>query len=77
MKKKNELHLMSIIEQAIDRIDKKYRRGDKQHGGQLWEKKGIIEMAIDEAIDQVVYLITLKQQIDSKTLYTVTGKDKD
>lgn len=77
MHKKNEEHLMSIIEQAIDRIDRKYRKGDKEHGGQLWEKKDIIEMAIDEAIDQVVYLITLKQQIDSKTLYTVTGVDKD
>jgi hypothetical protein len=77
MKKQNELHLMSIIEQTIDRIDRKYRKGNKQHGGQLWEKKDIIEMAIDEAIDQVVYLLTLKQQIDSKILYTVTGKDKD
>jgi hypothetical protein len=77
MNKENELNLMSIIEQAIDRIDRKYRKGDEQHGGKLWKKKGIIEMAIDEAIDQVVYLITLKQQIDSKTLYTVRGKDKD
>ena len=68
---------MSIIEQTIDRIDKKYRKGNKEHGGKLQEKKDIIEMAIDEAIDQVVYLLTLKQQIDSKTLYTVKGVDKD
>jgi hypothetical protein len=77
MNKENELHLRSIIEQAIDLIDAKYRRGDEQHGGKLWKKKNLIDKAIEEAIDQVVYLITLKQQINSKTLYLVRGKDKD
>ena len=77
MKRENELHLASIIEKSIDLIDAKYRKGDEQHGGKLWKKKNLVDKAIDEAIDQLVYLITLKQQIDSKTLYLVKGKDKD
>jgi hypothetical protein len=29
-------------------------------------KPGLLDMAIDEAIDQVVYLLTLKEQLDGK-----------
>lgn len=46
----------------------KYKAGVEEHGGNLWEKTGLIDMAIDEAIDQVVYLVTLKQQIEAGTL---------
>ena len=76
MKKQNEYHLSRILHEADALIDCKYRKGVKEHGGMLLEKKGIIDMAIDEAIDQVVYLLTLKEQIDGKTIYTVGLKDK-
>lgn len=41
----------------------KYLRGQAEHGGQLWQKSGLLDMAIDEAIDQVIYLLTLREQL--------------
>jgi len=43
----------------------KYVTGQKEHGGNLWEKEGLLDMAIDEAIDQVIYLLTLKKQLEN------------
>lgn len=59
-----QTHLDEIIFAFEDLVEKKYTAGQKEHGGNLWDKKGLIDMAIDEAIDQVVYLLTLKQQIE-------------
>lgn len=41
----------------------KYAAGQAEHGGQLWRKTGIIDMAIEEAVDQVIYLLTLRDQL--------------
>lgn len=57
-------HRDSIILEFAKMCTEKYNKGQAEHGGNLWDKKGLIEMAIDEAIDQVVYLITLKKQIE-------------
>lgn len=57
-------HLNGILNDVDDLIAKKYEKGAKEHGGNLWEKKGLIDMAIDEAIDQVVYLLTLREQLE-------------
>lgn len=62
MTKDQESHLHTIKQETLERIDKKYRAGQKGHGGNLWQKNNVLEMAIDEAIDQVVYLLTLKKQ---------------
>lgn len=61
--KQHEEHLQQIKDDFTKLVDIKYRSGQKEHGGNLWEKEGLIDMAIDEAIDQVVYLITLKNQL--------------
>lgn len=63
MDKPSEMHLKKIKIQFTDMVDEKYRRGAEEHGGKLWEKTGLVDMAIEEAIDQVVYLLTLKEQI--------------
>lgn len=68
MTMKHEDHLDELINQFVDLVSEKYVKGVEQHGGKLWLKKGLIDMAIDEAIDQVVYLLTLKQQIKSGRL---------
>lgn len=57
-------HLNSLVAVFTELVTKKYTAGQKEHGGDLWKKKGLIDMAIDEAIDQVVYLLTLKKQIE-------------
>jgi hypothetical protein len=57
-------HAHDIAKDAAKRILIKYHAGQKEHGGMLWTKPGIIDMAIEEAIDQVIYLLTLKHQIE-------------
>jgi hypothetical protein len=58
-------HLDKIHTRFTALSTEKYIKGQKEHGGDLWRKIGLIDMAIDEAIDQVVYLITLKGQIEA------------
>lgn len=57
-------HLDKIEAEAIRRIRSKYLLGAAEHGGHLWEKSGLIDEAINEAIDQVIYLLTLEDQIE-------------
>jgi hypothetical protein len=66
MNKENEKHLDRIINEAIILIDKKYTKGQHKHGGNLWEKSAnqLLNEAIDEAVDQLVYLLTLKDKIN-------------
>lgn len=45
--------------------DKKYRKGAEEHKGDLFEVDSLtlVDYAIDEAVDQVVYLLTLKRRM--------------
>lgn len=58
-----EAHLENIKEWFVSEVDKKYRKGVAEHGGNLWMKSGIIDMALEEVLDLAVYLLTLKSQI--------------
>jgi len=44
-------------------MTRKYEKGQAEHGGDLHRKPAVflLECAIDEAIDQVVYLLTLEE----------------
>jgi len=57
-----EQHLQKIKDQFNELVDSKYRKGQAAHGGDLWAKSGLLDMAIEEAIDQVTYLVTLKDK---------------
>jgi len=59
-----EHHLRTVKERFAELVDKKYRAGQVEHGGNLWQKNGLIDFTIEEAIDQVVYLLTLKEQLE-------------
>ena len=64
MPTKADLEHISHIQNEFDRlVNDKYLNGIKEHHGHLWEKPMERE-ALDEAIDQVTYLITLRDQID-------------
>lgn len=65
MTKEQEEHLQNIKDDFVRMVDRKYRKGQKEHGGDLFDKSTseLIDMAIDEAIDQVVYLLTLRDQV--------------
>lgn len=56
-------HAAGIANRAKRMILDKYMAGQREHGGELWRKQGIIDMAIDEAVDQIIYLLTLRDQI--------------
>lgn len=58
----HEAHLMRILDKFSADARAKYEAGQREHGGELWEKPGMLEHAIEEAIDMVVYLYTLKEQ---------------
>jgi len=68
-------HLDGLVVEADRRIRSKYLLGVAEHGGHLWEKSGLIDEAINEAIDQVIYLLTLKEQIEQ--LKTKFGEYQD
>ena len=75
MNKKQKEHITSIMDDTVNLMYTKYKAGVRQHGGNLWDKKDLIDMAISEAIDQVVYLLTLKEQIKNKNLGTTYDRD--
>lgn len=62
-----ETHLKEIKEQAVALIDAKYRRGFQEHSSQggLWTLKAIqlIDEAIQEVIDLLTYLLELKKKL--------------
>lgn len=62
MDAEHEAHLQRIVDHFSSAVSDKYRRGQAEHGGHLWEKPGMLDYAIEEALDLVVYLFTLKEQ---------------
>lgn len=56
-------HIDEILREFSSEARAKYEAGQEEHGGNLWEKRGMLTHAIEEAIDQVVYLYTLRRQL--------------
>lgn len=69
----HEAHLRRIQTRLAADIDAKYRAGQAEHGGRIWEKPGMLEHAYAEVLDLAVYLLTLMEQRDSGR--TITGRD--
>ena len=63
MSPEHEAHLSHLKTEFTADLDAKYRAGQIEHGGNIWEKPGMLAHAIEEAIDQVVYLYTLRDQL--------------
>lgn len=66
MTNEQEDHLFKIQRKFYELVSLKYRKGQEEHQGNLWDMgyAEILDNAIDEAIDQVVYLLTLKESLD-------------
>lgn len=58
----HRVHMYDIVLEVGERIKRKYTAGQHEHGGQLWLKKGLLEMARQEADDLETYLTTLANQ---------------
>ena len=65
MTPEQESHLISLKVKFINLVDDKYRKGQAEHGGNLFDLTSIqlLDAAIDEAVDQVVYLLTLRDKL--------------
>jgi len=65
MTEAHETHLEQIKLAACDLLDRKYRAGQKAHGGSLWSMPAArqVENAIEEATDQLTYLLSLRQNM--------------
>ncbi len=65
MTPEQEAHLLQIKQDFDIMVDGKYRRGQNEHGGDLVEMSVmmLVDNAINESIDQFVYLTTLRNKI--------------
>jgi len=60
-----EQHLKDILEEVARRLNYKYRKGAEEHGGDIMDMTALelIDNSIDEGIDNMVYLLTLRNKI--------------
>ncbi len=73
----HEAHLTGILSRVSTALDKKYRDGQREHKGKIWEKPGMLEHAIEESLDLLVYLHTAKDQRDATGIPVVaTGQTR-
>ena len=56
-------HLRRVVEWLTSAVTAKYTKGQEEHGGSLWTKAGMLAHAESEALDLVVYLPTLRDQL--------------
>lgn len=56
-------HARALARRASAHLRERYAAGQREHGGWLWAKAGVLAHATDEAIDLVVYLATLRAQL--------------
>jgi hypothetical protein len=63
MRKAQQQHIDDITKRFKYLATAKYLKGAKEHGGNIWEVNNLIDQAIDECIDQFIYLSTLREQI--------------
>ena len=57
-----ELHLADLLDTVMVDLASKYLNGQKEHGGHLHRKPGLLQHAKEEALDQIAYLYSLEQQ---------------
>ena len=69
-----EAHLDGIKGRIVVGLDEKYRKGQAEHGGNLWLKPGLFAMLDAEVKDFVVYADTLRQQLEEVALRLKVGE---
>ena len=63
MPPEHEAHLRRLNEWVCARVDRKYRRGQAEHGGRLWEAPGLLAELQAETIDQLAYGQALEEHV--------------
>jgi hypothetical protein len=59
-------HALKLAEEFQFLMLRKYKKGQKEHGGNLWDKETLLDNAIDEVVDLAIYLLTLREQLNRK-----------
>jgi len=63
MGQRHEQHLQRVISFWAKFVSDKYWKGQIEHGGNLWEKPGMLRHIEQETADFNVYLSTLRDQL--------------
>ena len=68
MTQPQESHLARVKEEFTALVDAKYRAGAAEHGGELLALPdlAVLDLAIEEAVDQVVYLLSLTEKLTGR-----------
>lgn len=66
MTEEQEKHLERVQQQSVKAIDSKYRRGQAEHGGDLFRMpiEELLQNALDENTDQRVYILTAMERME-------------
>lgn len=61
-------HINHLSLEFTARMSEKYRKGAKEHGGDIFDLNEfvLLDEAIAEAIDQFVYLMTLRSKLTKR-----------
>jgi hypothetical protein len=73
MTAEQDAHVERIVARLSADLRAKYEAGQQEHGGNLWEKPGMLEQAYAEVLDLATYLLTLMEQRDQRR--RITGRD--
>jgi hypothetical protein len=65
MNKRQEQHLDDILQYLVVHLSAKYTAGAREHKGTLLDMSPLelIDNAIDEALDQITYLVSLRMKV--------------
>lgn len=63
MTPEQEAHLAELKTSFATGLDEKYRRGQQEHGGNLWMKTGMFPMLREEVLDFWAYGKTIERQL--------------
>ena len=65
-----ESHLARVKGEFLSLVDAKYRAGAAEHGGELLALPDltVLDLAIEEAVDQVVYLLSLRENLTRRVV---------
>jgi hypothetical protein len=66
MTQEQQAHLDRMIDGFTTALANKYAAGQREHGGNVWMKRGMLREAKAEVMDLWVYLDTLEQQIEER-----------
>lgn len=62
MTSEQSAHLEELLRTFRDLASAKYKAGQREHGGNLWDKP-VLPMLIEECLDLPIYALTLQNQI--------------